>query len=207
MKSAVALSALSMLAGTQAAETVLGAYIFHRHGDRTAKALGSTQLTTVGYEQVHTSGEYYRSRYLSGDSKISGISEDQVKLSQIQAQAPADSVLQLSAMGFLQGLYPPVKNVETLASGQQVQAPLDGYQLIPINTQPEVKKSEDSAWLQDASDCQNAKISSNSYFDSKDYQDLASSTKEFYSSLVPSTNNAISKDEVNFKNAYLGMYS
>jgi hypothetical protein len=207
MKSVVALSALSMLAGAEAAETVLGAYIFHRHGDRTPKALAPTNLTTLGYEQVYTSGQYYRSRYLSGDSKIRGINEDEVKLSQLQVQAPVDNVLQNSAMGFLQGLYPPVQTVSTLANGQSVQAPMDGYQLIPVNTIETGSGSEDSGWLQDASSCQNAKTSSNSYFDSADYKNLASSTGDFYASLIPSINGVMADDQVTFKNAYVGMSS
>ncbi|KAF2823914.1 phosphoglycerate mutase-like protein [Ophiobolus disseminans] len=194
---------LSMLAGAQAAETVLGAYIFHRHGDRTPKALAPTNLTALGYEQVYTSGQYFRSRYLSGDSKIRGINEDIVKLSQLQVTAPVDNVLQNSAMAFLQALYPPVQTVQTLASGQKVQAPMDGYQLIPVNTIQTGAGSEDSGWLQDASSCQNAKTSSNSFFDSKEYTDLQSSTKDLYTSVVPSINNVISADQVTFKNGYV----
>jgi hypothetical protein len=208
MKSVVALCALSMLAGAEAAETVLGAYIFHRHGDRTAKALAPANLTNLGYEQVHTSGQYYRSRYLSGDSKIRGINEDEVKLSQLQVQSPVDNVLQNSAMGFLQGLYPPFQDdVQTLANGEKKSAPLNGYQLIPVNTISTGAGSEDSGWLQDASSCANAKTSSNSYFDSEDYNNLASSTKDLYSSIVPSMNNIMSDDQVSFKNAYIGMSS
>lgn len=80
---------------------------------------------------------------------------------------------------------------------------MDGYQLIPVNTISTGSGSEDSGWLQDASNCQNAKTSSNSYFDSKEYTDLASRTKDFYSSITPSINNVISDDQVNFKNAYV----
>ncbi|KAF2847267.1 phosphoglycerate mutase-like protein [Plenodomus tracheiphilus IPT5] len=203
MKSAVALSVFSLLASTEAAETVLGAYIFHRHGDRTAKALAPTNLTALGYEQVYTSGSYYRSRYLEGSSKISGINEDLVKLSQLSVTSPIDNVLQNSAMGFLQGLYPPVQTVQTLGNGQSIQAPMEGYQLIPVNTIATGAGSEDSSWLQDASSCQNAKTSSNNFFNSKEYTDLASSTKDFYSSIVPSINNVISEDQVTFKNAYV----
>jgi hypothetical protein len=206
MKVAASLSALSMLAGAEAAETVLGAYIFHRHGDRTPKALAPTNLTALGYEQVYTSGQYYRSRYLSGSSKIRGINEDQVKLSQLAVTAPVDNVLQNSAMGFLQGLYPPVQTVQTLANGQNVQAPMDGYQLIPVNTIQTGAGSEDANWLQDASNCMAAKTSSNSYFDSKEYKDLQSSTKDLYASVVPAINNIISADQVNFKNGYIGTY-
>lgn len=201
MKAAIA---LSMLAGAEAAETVLGAYIFHRHGDRTPKALAPTNLTALGYEQVYMSGQYYRSRYLESSSRIRGIEEDTVKLSQLQVTAPVDNVLQSSAMGFLQGLYPPVQTVQTLASGRSVQAPMDGYQLIPINTVQTGAGSEDSGWLQDASSCAAAKTSSNSFFDSSEYKNLDSDSKEFYAYIVPSVNNIISADQVSFKNGYVG---
>lgn len=203
MKVAAGLSALSVLAGAEAAETVLGAFIFHRHGDRTPKALAPTNLTALGYEQVYSSGQYYRLRYLSGDSKIRGINEDTVKLSQLAVTAPVDNVLQNSAMGFLQALYPPVQTVQTLSNGQNVQAPMDGYQLIPVNTIETGAGSEDAGWLQDASSCANAKTSSNSFFDSKEYRDISSNTKDFYSSVVPAINNVISADQVNFKNGYV----
>ncbi|CAO2649589.1 Nn.00g069740.m01.CDS01 [Neocucurbitaria sp. VM-36] len=203
MKATATLSALAMLAGAEAAETILGAFMFHRHGDRTPKALAPTNLTALGYEQVYTSGSYYRSRYLSGDSKIRGINEDLVKLSQIAVTAPVDNVLQNSAMAFLQALYPPVETVQTLANGESVQAPMDGYQLIPVNTIATGAGSEDAGWLQDASSCQNAKLSSNSYFDSAEYKNIASNTKDFFSSLVPSINNVISEDQVTYKNAYI----
>lgn len=204
MKSAVTSLALCMLVGTEAAETILGTYIFHRHGDRAPKALAPTNLTALGYEQVHASGSYYRSRYLEGQSKIRGIREDLVELAQLSVTSPVDNVLQNSAMGFLQGLYPPVQTVQTLGNGQSVQAPMDGYQLIPVNTISTGAGSEDTSWLQDASSCHNAKSSSNNFFDSQDYKKLASSTKDFYSSVVPSINGVIGNDQVSFKNAYVG---
>lgn len=203
----IALSALSALAGVEAAETVLGAYVFHRHGDRTPKALAPTNLTALGYEQVYQSGQYFRSRYLTGNSKIRGLNQDQVKLSQIAVTAPVDNVLQNSAQGFLQAFYPPVQTVQVLANGQSVQAPMDGYQLIPVNTIATNAGSEDAGWLQDATSCQNAKTSSDSYFQSKEAISLANSTKDFFSSLVPSINNVISADQVTFKNAYIGKSS
>jgi hypothetical protein len=208
MKTSVALSALSFLSTTDAAETVLGAYIFHRHGDRTPKSLAPTNLTTLGYEQVWTSGQYFRSRYLTGDSKIRGLNEDTVKLSQLSVTAPVDNVLQNSAMGFLQGLYPPVgQTVQTLANGDDVQAPMDGYQLIPVNTVSIGAGSEDAGWLQDATSCYNAKLSSNSYFTSDEYNNLLSGTKDLYSSLVPVVNGTLNEKDVTYKNAYIGKYN
>lgn len=59
---------LAMLAMPQAhlvsAERVLGAYIFARHGDRTPKILGNTQLTDLGYSEVFMTGSYYHNRYI-----------------------------------------------------------------------------------------------------------------------------------------------
>ncbi|KAF2012706.1 phosphoglycerate mutase-like protein [Aaosphaeria arxii CBS 175.79] len=203
MQHAVKLSLLSLLASAGAEETVLGAYIYHRHGDRTPKAISPALLTTLGYEQVHASGQYWRDRYLSGPQKISGVSEDVVKLSQIAVTASVNDVLQNSAMGFTQGLYPPVgQEVQTLANGNNVQAPLNGYQLIPVNTISSGASPEAATWLQGDSDCSNAKISSNSYFDSKEYQDLSASTKDFYASLNPVVNATLPATQVNFKNAY-----
>lgn len=204
MKSAAVLSLLSVLASADAAETVLGAYIFHRHGDRTPKSLPPANLTTLGYGQVYSSGQYYRSRYLTGSSKIKGINEDIVKLAQLSVTAPVDNVLQNSAMAFLQGLYPPVgQTIQTLANGSKVQAPMDGYQLIPVNTISTGTGSEDNGWLQDATSCANAKVSSNSYFTSTEYNSLLSSTKDFYSSLVPVVNGTFGASDVTFKNAYV----
>ncbi|KAF2205574.1 phosphoglycerate mutase-like protein [Delitschia confertaspora ATCC 74209] len=193
----------TLLTPSDAAETVLGAYIFHRHGDRSAKSTPPTSLTTLGYQQVYTSGQYYRSRYVNGSSQIKDLSSDSVKLSQLSVTAPVDNVLQSSAMGFLQGLYPPVDTVQTLGNGTKVEAPLNGYQLIPVNTIDAGTGSEDNGWLQDASGCQNAKWSSNKYFESSEYQELLSGTKDFYKKLLPVVKNTFEENDVTFKNAYV----
>ncbi|OCK79659.1 phosphoglycerate mutase-like protein [Lepidopterella palustris CBS 459.81] len=198
---------LSLLSFTEAAETLLGAYIFHRHGDRTPKSLPPANLTSLGYDQVFSSGQYYRSRYLTNSSsKIHGLNADIVKLSQLAVTAPVDNVLQNSAMGFLQGLYPPVGEtigVQTLANGSSIQTPLNGYQLIPVNTVSTGAGSEDNGWLQDASTCENAKLSSNNFFTSNEYTNLLSGTKDFYSQLVPVVNGTFAASDVTFKNAYV----
>ena len=98
------LPVLASLAATSVAETVLGVYIFSRHGDRTAKATPPSHLTDLGYAEVFTSGTFYRNRYVAENAtrQIYGLSPDIVSASQITASAPADGVLQNSAMGFLQ---------------------------------------------------------------------------------------------------------
>lgn len=194
---------------TTAAETVLGVYIFSRHGDRTSKSTPPTVLTPLGYSEIFSSGTYYRNRYISSkaSSPIAGISPDLVNLAQISASAPIDNVLMTSAQGFLQGLYPPVGamlGAESLRDNQSVEAPLDGYQLIPVQTVTAGTGSEDSAWLQGAGNCANAITSSNSYFLSAEYQNILSSTADFYKSLDGVVNATLGADKVNYKNAYTG---
>lgn len=205
------LAALSLLSSTVTAETVLGVYMFHRHGDRTAKLTPPANLTDLGYQEVWTSGDYYRSRYIASDatSKIHGINTDVVKQAQISVSAPADTVLQNSATGFLQGLYPPVGNTlgtQTLANGTNVTSPLNGYQLIPISLVSSGTGSEDNGWLQSASGCGAAITSSNEYFYSDEYNSLFSSTQDFYSTIAPIVNGTYSASQVNYKNAYTSMF-
>lgn len=204
----LALSALP-LAFAQSNETVLGVYMFHRHGDRTSKSTPPANLTTLGYQEVYTSGQYYRSRYISSDAqyKINGINSDLVKQSQIAVSAPDDTVLQNSATGFLQGLYPPVGDqTQTLHNGTTVNAPLNGYQLIPVDLVSTGSGSEDNGWLQAASGCQAATVSSNNYFLSQQYNELLASTHDFYNNLEPVINGTFNASQTSFKNAYTSMF-
>ena len=190
---------------TQAAETVLGLYIFSRHGDRTSKAYPPSKLTELGYSEIFSSGTWFRENYINGSSPINGIEQNNVKVSQIAASAPLDNVLWPSAQGFLQGLYPPVGATlgsQTLGNGTVVAAPLDGYQIIPIQTLTTGTGSEDSAWLQGASNCANAEISSNNYFTSAEYMALQNSTQAFYTSILPTINPTFNASQASFKNAY-----
>ncbi|KAI4718165.1 phosphoglycerate mutase-like protein [Aureobasidium sp. EXF-10727] len=188
-------------------EQVIGVYIFHRHGDRTAKSTPPANLTTLGYDQVFSAGQYYRNRYISSDADflIQGISNNIVVQSQISVSAPQDVVLQNSATGFAQGLYPAVG--ETLATtslrnGSKVDAPLDGYQLVPINTVTAGMGSEDNTWLQSASGCDQAITSSNRFFSSAEYNNLLETKQSFYNDLYPLINSTFNESQVNFKNAY-----
>jgi len=198
----------ALAAGSAAAqETVLGAYIFSRHGDRTAKSTPPANLTDLGYQEVFTSGTYFRNRYIASGatSKIYGMNTDLVKQSQITASAPTDTVLQNSAMGFLQGLYPPVGQTlgsNALRNGTVVQSPLNGYQLIPLQTVETGTNSENSAWLQGATDCANAQISSNNYFNSAEYLNTLVKTQELYNGVRPMVNRTFTADQTTFKNAY-----
>lgn len=193
-------------ASLASAERILGAYVFSRHGDRTPKVLGNTQLTDLGYSEVYQTGSYYHDRYIDASSPnhIQGISDDIVQLSQIDTTTPSDNVLQSSAIGFLQGVYPPVGSSanDTLSNGTTVEAPLNGYQLIPLSLVSHGTDSEDNTWLQDATGCENAKVSSNNYYSSSLYNSILSSSSAFYRSLSSMLSGAFSDDEMSFKNAY-----
>ncbi|TLS30817.1 hypothetical protein PpBr36_03510 [Pyricularia pennisetigena] len=191
-----------------AAETVLGIFVFHRHGDRTAKSTPPTKLTALGADQMHSSGEYYRSLYVASNatSRIAGISSDVAVNSQLNVVSPIDVVLQNSGQAFLQGLYPPTTaDIQTLADGRTVQSTLGGYQYIPVNsltTAATPSGAENDAWLQSGSGCAKAVASSNSYFASRDYLDTLESTRDFYQSLMPAINRTFKSDAANFKNGY-----
>ncbi|RDW77254.1 hypothetical protein BP6252_05307 [Coleophoma cylindrospora] len=209
MQSKQLLLLCSLLPLIQAQETVLGVYIYHRHGDRTTKAYTPTSLTDLGYDQVYSSGDFYRTRYVNGNEStaIYNISPNIVKLSQLNVEAPVDNVLQNSAQGFLQGLYPPVGTAlasQTLANGSTVSSPLNGYQLIPVNavSTAATTSSENSAWLQGSSGCNNAIISSNNYFYSDEYMTTLNETAAFYQSVLPVINTTFTSKTDTFKNAY-----
>ncbi|KAK3361189.1 phosphoglycerate mutase-like protein [Lasiosphaeria ovina] len=192
-----------------AAETVLGTYIFHRHGDRTTKSYSPVSLTPLGADQALASGLWYRHQYLSANasSRIPGMATDLPVLSQLSVTSPVDNVLQGSAQVFLMGLYPPAGSAasQTLADGSSVAMPLGGYQFIPVNavsTAASSRGSEDDLWLQGGSGCGNAVASSNSYFHSSEYLAALKSTQTFYQSLLPVYNTTFPSATASFKNAY-----
>ncbi|KAF4629476.1 hypothetical protein G7Y89_g8666 [Cudoniella acicularis] len=203
------LALIAVLTPAVSAETVLGAFIYHRHGDRTTKSYPPTKLTPLGYQEVYQSGGFYNSRYVSNtsSSQIYGISSVAVKNSQISVQAAVDDVLDDSAIGFLQGLYPPIglAGAELLANGSTIEPPLGGYQLIPVNelaSLASVANSGDATWLQGASGCQNAITDSNEYFFSQDFMDFSNKTASFYQSILPVINNTFTSATDIYKNAY-----
>ncbi|RAO65935.1 uncharacterized protein BHQ10_001947 [Talaromyces amestolkiae] len=190
-----------------AAETILGAYIFHRHGDRTSKSTPPASLTDLGYHEVLGAGTNFHDRYIADGSatQIYGIQSETVKLSQLAVSAPLDNVLQNSAAGWLQGLYPPVGGAsnQTLRNGTVVEAPLNGYQLIPISITSSGSGSENNPWLQSSSSCNNALISSNEFFNSDIYLEYLNSTTDLYQSVAPAVNATFTTSQLSFKNAYV----
>jgi hypothetical protein len=170
-------------------------------------------LTALGYQQVYQSGEFYRSRYITnGTTQLYGVSTDVVKNSQLSVQTAVNTVLQNSATGFLQGLYPPVGvtlGSQTLANGTSIEEPLGGYQLVPVSvlaSENSIANSGDSTWLEGNSGCENAIVSSNDYFTSADYLSLLSSTGPFYQTILPVINNTFTTSTDTYKNAYASKF-
>ncbi|KAI0124662.1 histidine acid phosphatase-like protein [Xylariales sp. AK1849] len=208
MASKLALLALAALPAISA-ETILGVYIFSRHGDRTPKALAPANLTSLGQEQVYQSGSYYRNRYVSSDasSPIFRLSHDIAIATQMSVTSTVDTVLQNSAQVFMQGMYPPVGTLSTqqLANSSSVEGALGGYQYIPVNavsTASSTSNSENSEWLQGGSGCGNAVVSSNNYLTSSEYLASLDGSRDFYGDLLPVINGTFTASQANFKNAY-----
>jgi hypothetical protein len=90
-----------------------------------------------------------------------------------------------------------------------VEAPLNGFQLIPVNAVASASSSansENSAWLQGSSGCENAIISSNNYFISAEYMQKYNSTFAFYQSILPVINGTFTAATDTFKNAYTSKF-
>ncbi|PHH79881.1 hypothetical protein CDD82_2106 [Ophiocordyceps australis] len=195
-------------------ERLLGSYIFHRHGDRSAKAWKPVNLTALGAAQVHSSGVFYRDRYLSGSGRfhMAALSPETAVPAQLSVSSPHDVVLHNSAVAFLQGLYPPTAAAaDRLANGSLIQSPLHGYQYVPVNgpadseaalAAPSSRQLEDSAWLQGGSGCSRAQVSSNDYLTTPDYRRDFDDSRAFYQSLLPVINHTYDEAAATFKNAY-----
>ena len=86
---AAVVSALVVSGQTAGDSNVLAVMMVGRHGDRTSKVMGNTQLTTLGKNQVYQAGTYFRGRYLNPLSPdyIQGADSDYL-YNQIYAAAP-----------------------------------------------------------------------------------------------------------------------
>ena len=107
--------------------TVWSSVIFSRTGDRTPLILGDipTTLTSLGAQQAHSAGAFFRSRYIASSvpnlfnnsdtdqatgldrAPLWGLSAEAVDGQQLYVQALDTQASVASAQAFLQGLYPP----------------------------------------------------------------------------------------------------
>ena len=195
-------------AASAAAETIHGVVVFTRHGDRTTRMFPGYHLTNLGAQQAYNSGQFYRERYVAtgSESQIAGIAPDEVDSRQVWASAPNQGLLFQTANNFLQGLYPPLADLdeslaaEALTNGSDYTGPIDGYQFILIQGQPAT--SQDAIWIKGDDNCPAHIASQKSYLNTSEYQAVYDETDEFYSRFVPLLGPILGDDGVNYENAY-----
>ncbi|KAK7228193.1 hypothetical protein V2G26_000363 [Clonostachys chloroleuca] len=206
-----ALLALGLVAGQAVAETVHGVVVFSRHGDRTSKHYSGYGLTSLGASQNFQVGSDYRARYLEAGSEhqILGISPDQYEPSQIFASAPTSGILSNTATAFLQGLYPPLADINQelsiskLNNGSDSTAPLEGYQYVLLTSIG--AESPDTIWIKGGVGCPSYTNASKSFKDSADFKARSTATKDFYAGFYDALSPGVADlkpENMTYKNAY-----
>ncbi|GAB1318391.1 Lysosomal acid phosphatase [Madurella fahalii] len=207
----VTLTLAGGFAGTAAAETIHGALVFARHGDRTTKHYGAQKLTDLGAQQLFQVGSDYRTRYLASGSpyRIRGISEFLYDASQIYASAPDQSILLNTATAFLQGLYPPLAHLvpdftgQSLSNGSSVSSPLTGYQYVTLHGVDD--DSPEAVWIKGDDGCPVRTRASDDFKASAEFRERLASTADFYRSLHPAlagVSDYASADSLSYAKAY-----
>ncbi|KAF7503742.1 hypothetical protein GJ744_003325 [Endocarpon pusillum] len=199
---------MALAATPTLAQTVHSVLVFTRHGDRTAKYYQGYHMTNLGATQLYSSGGFYRQRYVNegAPSRVAGISADEVIRSQIWASAPDQAILYQTATNFLQGLYPPLGELnstlatEELANGTSSQAPLNGYQFIQIHGEGDT--DPDTIWLKGDDACPAHDKASESYRQSEGYQRTLSQSADFYSRFTPLLANLMGGENVSYSHGY-----
>lgn len=200
---------LALLATSPAlAETLYSVVVFTRHGDRTAKYFKGYSMTSLGATQMYESGQYFRERYVEqgASNKIVNISSDKAVTSQLWASAPDQGVLYQTATNFLQGLYPPLSDLntqlstETLTNGTEVTSPLNGYQFVLIHG--EDTTTPDTIWIKGDDQCPTYDTAYESYQDSLEYREMLDNTAPFYETFTPLLGDIMGPENVSYANAY-----
>ncbi|KAF3906424.1 hypothetical protein ABW20_dc0105359 [Dactylellina cionopaga] len=191
-------------------ETILGLTVFSRHGDRTSKHYAGYSLTNLGFQQNFQVGTFYRDLYLASNSpkRILGISEDQYVNSQIWASAPDQKVLANTATAFLQGLYPPLEQLDpeiatnTLNNGSEYTNPLNGYQYVPLHA-PGVE-SPNTIWIKGDDGCPAITTASAAFEKSAQFMEREAATKSFYQGFWEQIQDVYDyeQSELNYAKAY-----
>ncbi|BFZ62667.1 hypothetical protein YB2330_003773 [Saitoella coloradoensis] len=207
--SLVLISAATALGMVSAADTdvILGVALFGRHGDRTPKILGNTELTALGKNQVYSAASYIRNYYLSNTSSSSLTSSDSdatISISNLEIQAPDTSVLTQTAFAFAQGLFPPSESIqtETLANGTKVSTPLDGYQYPNLEGIP--SDAPEAYVNEGTSQCPRYDLETEYYAMNDEYTRTLSASQSLYDEIAPLVQGVggWNSSAINFGNAY-----
>ncbi|TFK50783.1 phosphoglycerate mutase-like protein [Heliocybe sulcata] len=186
---------------------VKGAVILARNGDRSfyyqnpeTYAPGLTESTPLGEAQAHELGKFLRATYLSSNSpsRIQGMRYDLADTKEIHIKAKnggEGKPVFDSCIALLQGLFPPNPNNRmTLANGQTVMAPLNGYQYIPVET---VEPSNDRS-LESWTNCPAFEKHVQNYYGSDEFKKEAKNAEPFFNAVK----GFVYGPEVSFQNAY-----
>ncbi|KAI9821975.1 MAG: hypothetical protein M1827_002557 [Pycnora praestabilis] len=214
---AMLLFTLGGVAQTTYTETIYGAVIFTRYGERSPLILSEPNvLTPVGAQQLYSAGTFFRNRYLTPpanandgsvmtNSSVLGISTHNIDNSQIYAMSLVDEYITGSAQAFMQGLYPPVDMILTsdnhLANGSIIDYPLSGYQYPQIQTVGDLDPN--IVFIAGEVNCPQYTQSGDEYPNTPEFSAIQASSKALYSSLEPKILNGIIPDTaVGYDNAY-----
>jgi hypothetical protein len=172
--------------------TVLGVILLIRHGDRagfyqnpTNYNPANTIITPLGLKEELITGQYLRDVYLnpSSPSVISGINASIADPNQITVVADAageGGVIMVSAQALLQGLYPANSNyTTTLANGTTVEAPLNGYQYVEV----ESALADNDVSLEGWTSCAPFNTATADFYHSAEFNQTAQENADFFTAV------------------------
>ena len=174
-------------------------------------------LTPLGAQQLYSTGQLFRERYVSpptsnlgGNLVIPGISTFEIDVLQTFATAVYDPSITASAQAFLQGLYPPT-NIEVqgtlytneyqLANGTTIQYPLGNYQYPWMSTPSAYDQY--SIYLAGTQACQAHQEYASDYYATPEVVNIRTSNQGFFDDLY---NKAFAGDIVNTTVSYNNAY-
>lgn len=110
-------------------ETIWSSVIVTRNGDSIPVIMSDPNvlLTPLGSQQLHSTGAFFRDRYISGNDAIPSISKSEIDDIQTYSLSLLANNVEASAQAFIQGLYPPVLSVSPtslFANGTPISSPL-----------------------------------------------------------------------------------
>ncbi|KAK0748494.1 histidine phosphatase superfamily [Apiosordaria backusii] len=217
----------------QSTERVWSSVAWILYGDRTPLLSDNPTLTPLGAQQLLSQGTALRNRYLwkstpvdsdsSGDNidnndlndiaPIHAIERNAINNRQLKAMTTTDTYTLASAMAFFQGLYPPITQAisnatgglqaATLANGTIINYPLDGYQYPHIQTVSRLF-NPNSIYLDGSSHCPSFLQAMMNFSSESTPSSNLSSSSSFYASLYPRIFNSSSLplNQLDFRQAY-----
>ena len=128
--------------------------------------------------------------------------------SQIYASAPNQNILSNTATAFLQGLYPPLTDIDEdlvtqkLNNGSDSSAPLEGYQYVLLEGVD--TDSPGTIWIKGDEGCPAYTESAKDFPKSEVYQQRVEDTRQFYHGMYDYIEDVydLERDDMSYENAY-----